>query len=861
MNRLFAAALLLTLLTRLPAQTETVPPPAPPPATAPVVKLEQVTVVEQRPGAEATFADKAGGDTPSEIISGAALKSPTAQNASDLLKNSSGVSVNRGADGNSRISIRGLDSRFTRVTVDGQRQGGTGNSLDSLPPEIVQSIEISKAATPDQDADAIGGAISVTTGAADFKAPHEQGRHQISVNSREPRPGLRNTLGLSRPFALFGDRPDAAVLFSLSFDDQYRRRDQWRALREWTPLVAPGPGPFAGTAVPVLTQARVDSSLEHRRRAGAVLNADARLGATTLTWRANFNRDESRRDRRLAEFDPATGTPLALTPDTATIAGVEQIRRDQRQTVRRDAANFMLGAHTTLGAAELDGTLGAAFTAEDEPHTRDAVFRHANLFRVSYDLRTHWNLPALTLTDESAPGDVASLGDAARYRFKTIDLSRTATHDRELAAKLNAKVSVGDGERDFLKFGGKLQQRRRTADTDRQTYDAGAQPLALTGLVGAAAAEGPIPSLTFGPIPDADALAARVVTDPARFRFNALDTTVNSATADTTATETIWAAYGLARMKRGRLTLLGGVRAEGTRTATQGNQLSFDGAGRVQPITAARATRSYWDLLPGLHARFDPLPTLILRGSVTRTLARPSYGELAPSRQLTFADRRSRAGNPDLKPYAATNLDLSVDTYHARAGLFSVGLFFKKIDHFIADAQYPVSLGELGVFNEFKRINGDSARVYGVETGWQSVAWTLPAGLGSATALANYTFLGSETRFPGRPGETFPMVDQVKHQAALTLRAERGKLSAETSVRYRSKMFEDVISPGMDNYRLGYFDAEASVSWKASKNTRIAFGLANLLDAPTHNYSGDTRRVNEFQRNGLDTSLSVQWKR
>jgi len=834
-------------------------PPASPP-TEPVVKLEQVTVAEQRAGAEAAFADKAGGDTPSEVISGAALKSPTAQSTSDLLKNSAGVSVNRGADGASRISIRGLDSRFTRITVDGQRQGGTGNALDSLPPEIVQSIEISKAATPDQDADAIGGAISVTTGAADFKAAHEQGRHQISLNSREPRPGVRNTLGLSRPFALFGDKPDAAALFTLSFDDQFRRRDQYRSLREWTSLLSPSPGPYAGTAIPVLTQGRIESAVEHRQRTGAVLNADAKLGATTLTWRANFTRDWSRRDRRLNEFDPALGTPVTLTPLTGVIAGVEQTRRDQRQTTQRDAANFILGARTTLGAVDLDGTLAAAFTAEDEPHTRDAVFRNVDTFRVGYDLRTRWNVPDFTFVDEGAPGNTTNLNDPARYRFKTIDLTRSETHDRELAARFNAKRPLG-GEQDFLKFGGKLQQRHRTADTDRRTYDAGAQPLALTGLVGADSAEGPTDALRFGAVPDADAVAARIDGAPGQFAFNSRDTSVNSATADYTATETIWAAYGLARVKRGPWTLLGGVRAEGTRTATRGNQLSFDNAGRVQAITPAQATRSYWDLLPGLHVRFDPLPTLILRSSVTRTLARPSYGELAPSRLLTFADRRSRAGNPDLKPYAATNFDFSVDTYDARAGLFSVGLFFKKIDHFIADAQYPVNLGELGTFNEFKRINGDSARVYGVETGWQSIAWTLPAGLGSGTVLANYTFLGSETHFPGRPGETFPLADQVKHQAAFTLRAERGKLSVETSVRYRSQMFEDVIAPGFDNYRKGYFDAELSVAYKISKEARIAFGCANVFDAPTHNYSGDTRRVNEFQSAGVDFSLSVQWKR
>jgi len=127
MNRPLAIVLFLTAFVRIAAQTATTTPTTPSSATAPVVKLEQVTVSEQRAGAEAAFADKAGGDTPTEIISGAALKTPTAQSASDLLKTPQGECEPR-ADGASRISIRGLDSRFTRITVDGQRQGGTGNA-------------------------------------------------------------------------------------------------------------------------------------------------------------------------------------------------------------------------------------------------------------------------------------------------------------------------------------------------------------------------------------------------------------------------------------------------------------------------------------------------------------------------------------------------------------------------------------------------------------------------------------------------------------------------------------------------------------------------------------------------------------
>ncbi|MEI6464810.1 MAG: TonB-dependent receptor [Verrucomicrobiota bacterium] len=831
------------------------------PPGQPVLKMEQVTVTENASGAEAAFASKVAGDTSVEIVSGGATKNATAQSASDLLKNTSGVTVNRGVDGASRVSIRGMDSRFTRVTVDGQRQGGTGNSLDNLPPEIVQSIEISKAATPDQDADAIGGAINVTTSAPDFKAAHEQGRHQIVYNSLAPHPGGRNTLGVSRPFAFASAEPNAAILVSASFDDTYRQRDQWRSLREWTTLVSPGPAPFTGTLVPVLTQGRIDSAIDHRRRTGLVLNADVRFGATAIFWRGNYTRDETRRNRRLDDFDPALGRPVELAPDHGVIAGVTQNRREQTQDLRRDALNFMLGAKSVFGVSEWDGTLGASFTEEKEPRSLDAVFRSERTYRTSYDLRTHLNLPALSFVDETNAVESTGVSDPASYRFKSLDVTRTATRDRELAAKLNVKIALDDAAATFLKFGGKLQERHRAADTDRESYDPGAQPLSMTGLVGSANIDGPPGGFHFGPVPDAAAVAALLTQTPAAFQFNARDSRINSATADSTATETIWSGYGMARTKRGRWTLLGGLRAEGTRVVTAGNQIAFGPGGLVTGITPIQATRTYWEALPGLHARFDPFPTLVLRGSVTRSLARPSYGELAPSRQLTFADRRARTGNPDLKPYAATNFDLSADRYSAVAGLFSAGVFFKKIDHFIADAQFPVSLGELGTFYDFKRINGDTARVWGLETSWQSIAWKLPGGLGNGSVQANYTYYGSETRFPGRPGETFPLVDQVRHQVALTLRDERGPLSLEATVRYRSKMLEDINAPGMDNMRSGYFDAEVNATYKLSKALKFTFGVANLFDTPTHNYSGELFRVNEHQAAGVDVSLGVQWKR
>ena len=433
------------------------------------VRLEKMVVTGKSDGAAATFEDKSASDSLTEVVSGKALQSSTAQSASDLLKNVSGVAVTRGADGSTRISIRGLDSRFTRVTVDGQRQGGGSNALDSIPPEIVQSLEVSKSLTPDQDADAIGGAINVTTGTANIKGAYVQGRNQLTYNTLEPRPSVRNSLTVAEPFHLFtkqAGQPNAGFLLTASFDDQYRHREVIRDLREWPALLSPGPTPYVGELVPVLTQPRFESTQEHRQRTGLVLNADARMGDTSIFWRSNFTRDWTLRNRLIDDFDPAVGVPLALTPDYAVFSGVPQNRRAQRQITQRDAANFTLGAKTTMGRWDLDASLAAALTNESEPNTLETVFTSDHTFRTTYDTRNGF-LPQFSFLDESNPADTTSISEPSHFNFNNLTVSSIDTRDREFAAKFNAKLVLdGSTQTNYLKFGGKFQQRHRDTNTD-----------------------------------------------------------------------------------------------------------------------------------------------------------------------------------------------------------------------------------------------------------------------------------------------------------------------------------------------------------------------------------------------------------
>src|SRR5258708_4849318 len=575
-----------------------------------VVEMEKFGVSERATEATKTFADKTSSDSLTDVISGKALETPSAQPAADLLKNTPGVAIVKGADGSTNVSIRGLDARFVRVTVDGQRQGGSRNALDSIPPEVIQSLEVSKSLTPDMDADAIGGAINITTGAANLKSAYVQGRNQITSNTNGPRPGTRNSLTVGEPFSLFSTKPDSGFILTANFDDQYRHRESLRTQREWPSLTSVGPASSTEQSIPTLTMPFIESTLDHRQRSSVIFNADTRMGDTSIFWRSNYNRDWSTRNRNLEDFDPSGGTQLSLTPTSGTFSGVPLDQRNQRQISDRDSLNLAVGGKTKVGRLDLDGNVGAAFTEEKEPHTYEAVFRSDHTYRMSYDL-SHF-IPAYSFQEEassSGPTSPSDINDPAHYNLNTFTVTKSDMKDHEYAGKLNLKINLNDAEKpDYLKFGGKLQERHRDMNRDQAIYGPGSQVLNMNGLVATSVVTTHVGQYRYGPIPDAGAVDKTLQSNPAYFQENSIETTSNSTTSDFTATEDIWALYGMGRFNFQNWTVVGGLRAEGTQVKTRGSQVIFDQAGNVQSITPAKGKSDYTQLLPGLHLRYDPAP-------------------------------------------------------------------------------------------------------------------------------------------------------------------------------------------------------------------------------------------------------------
>ena len=108
---------------------------------------------------------------------------------------------------------------------------------------------------------------------------------------------------------------------------------------------------------------------------------------------------------------------------------------------------------------------------------------------------------------------------------------------------------------------------------------------------------------------------------------------------------------------------------------------------------AQRVSKNYGSVLPSLNLRYEITDPLILRFSAYKTLSRPKFGDIRIGSRVDFdtiTDNPTIArGNPDLAPYSAKNLDLSLEWYPNSATSAAVQGFYKSVKNFTINQALP----------------------------------------------------------------------------------------------------------------------------------------------------------------------------
>ena len=850
-----------------------------------VVGGEEVVVTAQAAGQAAAINQQISSNQIVNVVSADRIQEVPDANAAESVGRLPGVSIQRDAGEGQKVVVRGLSPRFTNVTVNGQRIPATdlvdrSVDLSTVSQDVLAGIEVYKALTPDQDGDAIGGSVNLTTQSA-------RAGFRARVNALAGYHGLIDGVGQYRfdgtlSDRFFGNRLGAILTGGLFRADRTSR--QIDAAYEDALLVDPDDP----DAPPDLEPREVIASLrdEVRDRYTASLGLDYDLGAYgTLFYNGVYARTERGQERFVLEAIKSLNTI-----------------NDRFQVAEREVdlvTNNLRGEHVLFGRSELSWSANYAASTNDTPRFLQAQFREGAGF----------DPELLTVANESNdPYDVLRAVRNRYERKSLVGLSQSAeqTTDREVTGQLDLQVPFEFGPlAGFVKTGAKVRDKSR--EREGEGFGAGDQSLTdslgvarpglysttLFGLIGInnfrACGSGDGGCVTGEPDYLQTGIPGPLVIEAAGIEalWDALSETdalnggpsANAYGAD----ERVSAGYVMAELNLGpRLMVLPGVRYESFDGAYSTNFVIGSGSGGSNVFRDSTATPAYGAWLPMVHVRVRPTDVFDVRLAATRTLARPNFFNLVPYR---FLGDVLRQGNPDLVQATAWNYDAIVSLFTPAFGLVSVGGFYKNI----ADIEYTQTgtiIDPTSPFNLFsieRPVNAEeNTTVYGVEVDVQTSFRYLPSPFDGVVLNANYTRVFSETAYPTfdflRDDDDVPVLDpdtflpipvfgerigpapgQSDHVLNASLGYEKGGFSGRASVTYQSSYLAAVArDPSRDAYTDDFTRWDVAVRQRVAGGLSLLGNLVNVTNLPDRSFTGIANRVSNEEYFGWIATLGVR---
>jgi len=762
-------------------------------------------------------------------------------NIGDAMKRIPGVSV-LNDQGEARFGVfRGTEPRFNSVMVNGERvpsaeSGSRTVQLDLIPSDMIQTIQVSKALTPDLDADAIGGAANLVTRSAP-SALRFSGTVGSGINVLLPnKPVLIGSLILGKRF--FKDK--FGVIVSASFLDNQFGSDN--AEFAWDRNQA---------GQDYLTQAEVRQYWVQRVRRSVSASFDYKIGLhSTITFRSIFNlRDDYENRFRITYSGMGVPTTTGNTRGRFEVelkgGGEDQkFRRQERQTT---TVNTLSGTHLIANKIKLNWSATYSYAEEDRPNERYMSFRSGTI-----DLRPN------TTNQEFAFVNPVTAVNYSNLPFRRFQVRNDFTNEQDLNGQIHALIPLkNDGDfSNNLKIG--LRYRGKTKKFERsrgelRTATGGTPKVSWDDLETSDyskdnyLANGGDAKYLVGRFPNPENLQGF----EQKFGANYVANLEGNAGSSYKAQETITGAYAMLNQNLGKKAfLIAGVRFENTHVQYEAKEI------RSESTTFKDISRSnsYLNILPSLNFKYDLAENTILRAAWTNSLARPNYADIAPIRNIDQSDNTIETGNPDLKATTAMNFDFMAEHYFKSIGLVSGGVFYKDINNYI----YTYSLvnftdpidGNTYVRATQPR-NGGSASLYGFEIAFQRQLDFLPGFLKGLGIYANYTFNESTIKnFPDRPNETIALPGTAKHSWNASLSYESKKLVMRIAANYRGDMIDPEetivgLSNGTSDFR--YLDQalqiDANASYAFNSKWRIFVEAINLNNQPLRYYQGVRERT------------------
>lgn len=806
--------------------------------TAP--NTEHVEVVGQAASIDQALKEQRNSDSIKSVVHADGVAQLPDENVAEAVQRLPGVSVERDQGEGRFVSVRGLGPDLNSVTINGTLVPSPESerravALDVLPSELVQSLSVIKTLTPDMDANSLGGTVDVKSlSAFDHTGLFYTGSSEASYDKNTHQTSPKFSGAVSDRFSLGDGIDNFGVAAALSWQKRDFGSDNVETGGAWD---------FEqGAKLEEFEQRDYDIS---RERAGGGLNFDYKpddLSSYYLRTLYSRYKDSETRNSTSFEFaDPQAAGELG---------DAEGSRKLKQREETQEIQSYVFGGERMFGLWTVSSQAGYSRSSEDSPgHIANAKFAGIDNFTDSgfYD------------NDKPRPIIGQAFYDPSNFSLDKVDWEKQKTTDTEKNLRLDlARDYDFKGYASQVKFGGKVSRRNKDNNLDAWVYedfdDLGFSDdqLNLTqfkkGNVDYRLGQ-------FGPGISGSAVKQLIGGLNQADFYDETESRVN----DFKISEDINSGYLMNTLDIDDWRFIAGLRYEGTEFEAKGTGVT-DGE-----FQSTETKRRYHHWLPGLHARYQLDKNTQVRAAWTKSVVRPTFGQLAPG--FVIDDDEATFGNPELKPLESSNLDLGIEHYMGHAGTVSAFVFYKDIKNFV----YNTDLAGSGAWVDFSEAhtfaNGDSAKLYGLELAYSQKFDWLPAPWNGLLVGANTTFSRSDAEIKGFDAasginrkRSIDLPNQADTVGNLMLGWEDDKLSLRLSANYKSDYLFELASINDKAHDL-HVDAQTFVDFSAryslTKNLQVSFEAQNLTDEPYFVYTGNRSYNGQYEEYGPTYKLGL----
>ena len=311
-----------------------------------------------------------------------------------------------------------------------------------------------------------------------------------------------------------------------------------------------------------------------------------------------------------------------------------------------------------------------------------------------------------------------------------------------------------------------------------------------------------------------------------------------------------------------------GVRVIKTEATSQGTQFNSDGTSKAIDVD-----NSYTRVLPSFNLRAKLTDTLQARLAYSKGLARPNFDQLSTNLTLNNPNQvnpvtghpSASSGNPNLHPIESDNYDVTAEWYFSSTGSLTAGLFYKKVDGFLAGGTVTGTYNGV-VYDVGTVVNSGKGTVKGIELGYQQFFDFLPGLLSGLGLQANYTYVDSSVSNPfATAGSSIPtqvpLEKLSKNSYNLVGLYEKGPVSARVAYNWRSAYLDQTTGSGANGipqYAKPYASLDASISYDINDHVAVSFDAVNLNNRMNVLYIGTPAAPLQYQLNDRRYGFAVR---